>query len=144
MNKHCKKDDFYFSYLDNLLPAKEKNAFEEHLKDCASCANKLEKIKSDLQLIKNHPELIPKQNSWMDLLQTINKTKKSTKYNYKFKLAWGVATLCICLFITLFFAKSINDKKEVALKGKSKFSYVVIVKNFESEDKLEALEASNI
>lgn len=138
MKSHYNKDEFYFEYLDNMLIAEDKNEFENHLKSCDLCAKKLDQIKSALQLIKNQPEIEPKQNSWVEFLKQIHKTEK--RVSYKVKLAWSVATLCVCLFIAWFFAKNILIKKEEAmLTTKDKLSYVVVINNFESERKVELL-----
>lgn len=140
MKNHYDKEDSYFEYLDNLMPADEKNKFENHLKNCPECRVKLEKIASDLKELKTLPGIEPAQNSWVEFVKKTRGAKK-TPMPVFFRWAAAAAAICMCLICVLFFAKNIHTGKEVTLTTKDSLSYVVVIEGMETEKSVDILKS---
>lgn len=108
----CPKNDIHSIYLDNELPLSYKKEYEEHIKNCPSCRQKLEKLKKIRNLIQEDKSSIVLTQEDMDksyerllsrmsYAKTTSKTRSYRKLNSSFKYIATVAAAAAVVALVL-------------------------------------------
>ncbi|HZK25797.1 MAG TPA: zf-HC2 domain-containing protein [Oscillospiraceae bacterium] len=66
-------------YLDELLPAERKNAYERHLQTCALCRKLTTETKSAVQWVQQAEKLTPPPNLRSAVLSTLKQEKQANR-----------------------------------------------------------------
>ncbi|BBM85563.1 anti-sigma factor family protein [Candidatus Uabimicrobium amorphum] len=61
-------------YIDELLTTEDKNLLEEHMKQCSSCANELQKLSKTVALVRSLPKMSAPVNLQQEISRAITPT----------------------------------------------------------------------
>lgn len=116
-------------YLDNLLDTVQKEEFESHIKNCASCTQELKEYKALFKAFENEEQLEPSPNVQLKFLEQLELEKQGEtqvvsidRAHVKSKNTWTndllkIAASVVLLFGAYFFGKqqqSQDNKAEIA------------------------------
>lgn len=131
----CRHSQRWLSpYLDNVLPASEREALESHLAQCASCTEMLRQLANNRQLLRSLPEaeitaamttkleerLRPRGTAETERPKTLSLYTRLTSHVSRLKLSWrnwgmiSVGTLATAAAAVFFYVSTLHRPAEVS------------------------------
>ena len=89
----CPTDDIHSIYFDGELPLSYARDYEEHLKNCKTCSEKLDKFKKMKELFKADEKSITPDSQFLDESYKRLMTKMSYSKNTRFVHEWPVSKI---------------------------------------------------